>query len=111
MCQKYYMENELSSKEEVISRDEVIKTVRLGSLDPEQEDIETLTREVNNILGYINQLQRVDVSSIAATSHVTSSTNVMREDIIQAHLPVEEALQNAPATASRFFKVPLIIEG
>jgi len=94
----------------MIGEDEVRKLAKLSHLKVEESDVKTHTVEVNSILEYVNQLQKVDVSQVEPMSHVHGSTNIYREDVVADSLPNEEALKNAPDVSGRFFKVPIIIE-
>jgi aspartyl-tRNA(Asn)/glutamyl-tRNA(Gln) amidotransferase subunit C len=100
-----------SDNQPVIARDEVIKTVRLSCLEPEREDIEALTGELNEILGYVQRLEAIDTGSALAKSHVHGEVNVVREDEVKRHMTLEEVASNAPELSGRFFSVPLVIEG
>ena len=44
-------------------------------------------------------------------AHAASICNVLREDVPQPALSIEQVLQNAPETDGRFFKVPKVIGG
>lgn len=74
----------------------------------EQEKV-TLTSQLNEILGYMDQLNTVDTSAVEPLSHVIELPNVFREDEHRTGLTREEALQNAPASTEKFFKVPKVI--
>lgn len=94
----------------MIGEDEVRKIARLAHLKLNDSELMGFTKEVNSILDYINQLQKVDVSSIQPLSHVHGAVNIFREDEVKPSLSNEDALSNAPDTSGRFFKVPIIIE-
>jgi aspartyl-tRNA(Asn)/glutamyl-tRNA(Gln) amidotransferase subunit C len=66
--------------------------------------------QLSNILGYIEKLNQLDVSSIEPTAHAVPLTNVFRADEVRPSLTNEEALCNAPAKANGLFMVPKIVE-
>ena len=74
------------------------------------EEAETLGRQLDQILGYIEKLKEVDVSGVEPTAHAFPLVNVTRADQAQSSLPHEEALKNAPAVANGLFMVPKIVE-
>jgi aspartyl-tRNA(Asn)/glutamyl-tRNA(Gln) amidotransferase subunit C len=77
-------------------------------LTPEEE--QTLGRQLDHILDYIKQLERVDVAGVEPTAHPFPLVNVVRTDVTGASLPHDQALRNAPAPANGLFMVPKIVE-
>jgi aspartyl-tRNA(Asn)/glutamyl-tRNA(Gln) amidotransferase subunit C len=77
-------------------------------LTPDEE--KKLGAQLGNILGYIEKLNQLDVSSVEPTAHAVPMVNVTRPDETRPSLPHEEALRNAPATANGLFMVPKIVE-
>ena len=78
------------------------------ALAPEEE--KQLGAQLGNILGYIEQLNAVDVTGVEPTAHPFPLVNITRPDVVQLSLPPEEALRNAPAQANGLFIVPKIVE-
>jgi aspartyl-tRNA(Asn)/glutamyl-tRNA(Gln) amidotransferase subunit C len=78
------------------------------ALTPEEE--KTLGPQMDHILGYIAQLKEVDVSGVEPTAHAFPLVNVTRADEVEASLPHDDALRNAPAKAHGLFLVPRIVE-
>ena len=78
------------------------------ALTPEEE--KKLGTQLGNILGYIEQLNKLDVSNVEPTAHAVPMVNVTRPDEVRPSLPHEEALRNAPAQANGLFMVPKIVE-
>ncbi len=93
-----------------ISRDQVIYVAQLARLSLPEEQIEMYQGQLDQILEYIDRLNKVDTSNIEPTSHVIPITNVLREDEVKDSLPVGEALANAPQKESFSFYVPKVIE-
>ncbi len=86
--------------------DYVAGLARLRFTDGEREH---LVNELNAILGYMDQLSKVDVTDVPATSHVLDLKNVLREDEVEESLPHEEALANAPQKDRGHFTVPKVL--
>lgn len=82
----------------------------LARLEISADSEERLKKKLASTLEYINHLMSVNVDGIEPMSHVHGITNVMREDIIQQSLPVEDLKQIAPEMNGRFIKVPLVVE-
>jgi aspartyl-tRNA(Asn)/glutamyl-tRNA(Gln) amidotransferase subunit C len=78
------------------------------ALTPDEE--KQLGTQLGSILGYIEKLRELDVSGVEPTAHAVPMVNVTRTDEIQASLPHEAALRNAPRQAGGLFIVPKIVE-
>lgn len=83
---------------------------QLARLELSMEEEERLGGQVEAILGFVEQLERVDVSGIEPMAHAVPLVNVTRKDEIKPGLSQKDALQNAPATAGGLFQVPKIVE-
>jgi aspartyl-tRNA(Asn)/glutamyl-tRNA(Gln) amidotransferase subunit C len=77
-------------------------------LTPEEEQV--FGAQLGQVLGYMEKLNRLDVSLVEPTAHAVPLVNVARPDEPQPSLPHEEALRNAPAAVNGLFQVPKIIE-
>jgi aspartyl-tRNA(Asn)/glutamyl-tRNA(Gln) amidotransferase subunit C len=89
-----------------LSRDDVLKLARLSRLHLTDEEIAQFTDEISAILGYVEQLQKVDLKGVEPTYQVTGLKNVMRPDEIKDYgVSPEELLKNAPATEKGHIKV------
>ncbi|MDD3715911.1 MAG: Asp-tRNA(Asn)/Glu-tRNA(Gln) amidotransferase subunit GatC [Candidatus Marinimicrobia bacterium] len=93
-----------------LSRKEVIYIAGLARLKLSEEEIERYTRQLSDILGYVEQLQELDVENVAPMSHVLDIVNVMREDKALPPLDREVVLANAAEHDGRHFKVPRVIK-
>lgn len=91
-----------------ITEDEVKYISHLARL--EIKEIETLTSQLNKILGYFQKLQELNTDGIEPTSHPVALSNIFREDEIQTSLNTSEVLSNAPQKDDNYFLVPKIIE-
>ena len=81
----------------------------LARLSFSEEEKARLTEQMNEILRYMEQLNRLDTTDVEPLSHVIALSNVFREDVMRPSLPREEVLSNAPARTEEFFKVPKVI--
>jgi len=93
-----------------ISRKDVAHVAQLARLHFEDEDLDRFTHQLNDILAYVEQLNELDTSEVAPTTHAMALLNVFREDTARESLPVNRALSNAPQPSKGCFQVPRIIE-
>ncbi|MCA9473721.1 MAG: Asp-tRNA(Asn)/Glu-tRNA(Gln) amidotransferase subunit GatC [Nitrospirales bacterium] len=92
-----------------ISQDEVDHIAHLARLHIAEGEKEQFSEQLSQIVTFVNQLSEVDTEDIPQTATTSTASNVLREDICHACLPVEEAVANAPQTKEGFFVVPKII--
>ncbi len=92
-----------------VSLKDVEKIADLARLYITEEEKEKYTRQLNVILEYMEQLNKVDTSKVEPLSHPFELKNVFREDEVQPSLPVDDALKNAPEKSGNYFKVPKVI--
>jgi len=92
-----------------ISKEEVLYVAHLARLDLDAESIEKFAGQIDEILGYIEKLNRVDTKGIKPTSHAIFLTNAFREDKEREHLDRDLALANAPESEAGSFVVPKIV--
>ncbi len=78
------------------------------SLSPDEE--QKLGVQLNNIIGFVEQLKSVDVSGVEATAHAVPTVNVTRADEVRPSISHEDALRNAPKQSNGLFIVPKIVE-
>jgi aspartyl-tRNA(Asn)/glutamyl-tRNA(Gln) amidotransferase subunit C len=74
-----------------------------------EDEKQKLTAQLNSILAYMEQLNRLETSSVEPLSHVIELSNVFRPDEVKQGLTTEEALKNAPSKTEQFFRVPKVI--
>jgi aspartyl-tRNA(Asn)/glutamyl-tRNA(Gln) amidotransferase subunit C len=77
-------------------------------LTPDEE--KKLGGQLGGILGYIEKLRELDVTSVEPTAHAVPMVNVSRPDEVRPSLSQADALRNAPAKANGLFIVPKIVE-
>ncbi|MBK9989284.1 MAG: Asp-tRNA(Asn)/Glu-tRNA(Gln) amidotransferase subunit GatC [Verrucomicrobia bacterium] len=87
--------------------DHVAHLARLA-LTPEEKA--KFATQLGDVLAYIEQLKKVDVSGVEPTAHAFPVYNVWADDVAQPGLPVEAALKNAPAQRNNMIVVPKVVE-
>jgi len=100
----------MNTNKQMVSREEVLKIASLVKLNLTEEEVEKYTSQINDILGYIHQLNELDTKNVEPLSHVLDLTNVTRKDEEQPSLSREDALKNAPESDREYFIVPKVID-
>ncbi len=95
----------------MVKPDEVKKVADLAKLEFTEPELVELTGELNNILGYIDQLKEVDVSNVEPLENLNEDVeqSALRRDVMRPSLTVEQALSNAPKAADGYFLVPKVL--
>ncbi len=93
-----------------ITKQQVEHVAKLARLEITEAEKEAFTKQLSDILTYVEQLKTWDTRGVEPTATVLDQTNVFREDKVRACLPAEKALANAPESEAGFFKVPRILE-
>lgn len=88
---------------------EVQHIAKLAKLSFSAEELQKMAKELDAIVGYMEQLKKLEVEGVPPTSHVLDLSNVFRADKVQPALPLEEVLRNAPARKQSYFSVPKVI--
>ena len=94
----------------MLSKEEVRYISSLSRIHLEEGEVEYLTRNLADILQYIDKLKKLDVSKIPPTTHVLPLKNVYRADQLKPSLPMQDAVKISPHAYKGFFKVPQVIE-
>jgi aspartyl-tRNA(Asn)/glutamyl-tRNA(Gln) amidotransferase subunit C len=95
----------------MVTKEEVKHIAGLARLEFDEKELGGFTGDLNNILGYIDQLKEVDVAGVAPLENINEEveTNVFRKDVVLPSVPREEALKNAPKVGDGYFLVPKVI--
>ncbi len=94
-----------------LTKEEVKHIADLARLELTDEELEKYGGQLSDILGYIDQLQEVDVNGVEPTAQITGSLNVFREDIVVDWSEEEKrvALDNAPSLEDNQYKVKKVL--
>ena len=93
-----------------LSKQEVQRIAELARLELSADELELFTRQLGDILTYVEQIRALDTTGVAPTSQVLNRP-AERDDTPQPTLSRAELLGNAPDAAleSGLFKVPRVI--
>ena len=83
---------------------------RLARIRIEENEVATYQDELNAILGFVEQLDEVDVSGVEPMTSVTPMQLRRREDKVTDGGYPEQVVANAPVTEDNFFVVPKVVE-
>ena len=98
-----------------VTKEEVAKIANLARIKMDDAALEQMVPELNNILGWVEQLGEVDTSEVQPMTAVIPNTLRLRDDVVDAD-PLtgggkrDDVLANAPAAEHGFFGVPKVIE-
>ena len=92
-----------------LSRQEVATVGKLARLALTETELDTMTRELSNIVGFVSLLEELDTTRVEPLAHPLDTQNVFREDVVGASLTTAEALQSAPRHDGQPFLVPAVL--
>jgi len=93
-----------------ISKKDVQYVADLARIELTEQELNKFSKQLENILEYIDKLKEVDISGVLPTSHVLNIKNVFRDDVVKPSIKIEDFLKSAPKKEDTFFKVPKVIE-
>jgi len=101
-----------------VTLDDVRRVAELANLELTEEEQPRMQRDLNAILGHIDQLNELDTAEVPAMAQVGEMLGVtllrrgeaLRIDEVRPSLDRSEVMSCAPETDGRFFKVPKVIE-
>ncbi len=93
-----------------IDNSTVKKVAKLARLKVDAKEEQNLKNELNNILEWVDKLQKVDTKNVDAMLSVSNEPMPMREDIVTSKLDNKQILSNAPEKKAGFFVVPKVVE-
>lgn len=92
-----------------ISTSDIQHLASLSSLALADDEVDGLRQDLENIIGYIEQLGELDTSGVEPTYQVTGLENVWREDEVQPGISAEKLLELAPEKQNNQVKVPQVL--
>ncbi|MDD5489963.1 MAG: Asp-tRNA(Asn)/Glu-tRNA(Gln) amidotransferase subunit GatC [Candidatus Moranbacteria bacterium] len=94
----------------MLSKNNVQKIANLARIEISDEEAEKYSKELSDILGFVEKLNEADTDKIEPIAHITGAKNVTREDeIIEANAETKEGIiKNFPEKKDRFDKVKAV---
>jgi aspartyl-tRNA(Asn)/glutamyl-tRNA(Gln) amidotransferase subunit C len=96
-----------------ISREDVLRVAALAHLDFAEPELETMRRQLDSILSYIEKLNELDTATVEPLAQVIvggQANPPLREDELRQDDVARRVLDQAPDAAPPFFRVPRVIE-
>ena len=93
-----------------IDNSTVKKVAKLARIEINVEEETTLITELNNILGWVDELKQVNTDSVEPMLSVFNESMQMREDKAESNFDNKQILDNSPESNSGFFVVPKVVE-
>ena len=92
-----------------ITQEEVKKVAHLARLELNENEIKNHAEQLEKILDYIRQLEKIDTENVPSTTRAIEVTNVFRKDEKKNSDCTEDLLELGPSREDQYFKVPKII--
>ncbi|MDD9905125.1 MAG: Asp-tRNA(Asn)/Glu-tRNA(Gln) amidotransferase subunit GatC [Rhodospirillaceae bacterium] len=93
-----------------LDKDTVRRIATLARIRVDEDALEPLAGELNNILGWVEQLNEVDTEGVPPMTSVVETEPFKRSDTVDDGDKAEQVLANAPEEAEQFFVVPKVVE-
>ena len=92
-----------------LDKNKVQELAHLARLEFTDDELADIIMDLEKIIKFCDQLKALDTQGIDPLIYLSDEINVLREDQISEGLKKEDALKNAPASDSDYFKVPKVI--
>ena len=92
-----------------ITNDEVKKVAHLARLELNEDEINKHAEQLEKILEYIKQLEKIDTHDVPCTTRAIEVINVFRKDEKKNYDSTDELLELGPSKEDKYFKVPKIL--
>jgi len=92
-----------------INKEEVKKVAQLARLELNMNEINSHAEQLEKILDYIRQLEKIDTDNVPCTTRAIEVINVFRKDEKKNYDRTEELLELGPSREDKYFKVPKIM--
>lgn len=91
-------------------KNSTLKLAKLARLSLNDEQLESLEKDLTSIVSFIDQLKEINTDKIDPTSNSLNQDLILRDDIAENKLSNEDLLRNVPDSELGFFVVPKVIE-
>ena len=107
-CEPVFQSIDMS--EEILSAEDVRHIARLAALRVNDDEVQTMRRQLSDILAHFQTLAELDTEGVTPTGHTTDAHTVMREDDEMPAMDRNQTLANAPFVDGEFVRVRPVIE-
>jgi aspartyl-tRNA(Asn)/glutamyl-tRNA(Gln) amidotransferase subunit C len=88
---------------------EVEKIAHLARLALSAEEITVYQQQLSAILDYAARLNELDLADVEPTAHAVAQRNVMRDDVVEPSMPLDDVFFNAAETAGNQFLIQAVL--
>jgi len=92
-----------------LRREDVAHVAKLARLTLSDEELDTFTEQLGQVLEHANDMGALDLTDVVATAHPFGLINVVRDDVVRASLDRAAVLDMAPDAQDGRFAVPRIM--
>ena len=92
-----------------IDENEVKRLAALAKIGLSPEETTSMASELDRIVGFVEQLQKVDTADVEPTDQVTGLVDVLRPDEVKPSMGPDELLANAPERQQNYVKVRRVL--
>jgi len=93
-----------------VSSEQVRHIAKLARIAMSEDELDRLVPELNNILGWVEQLGEVNTDGVEPLTAVIDQKLRLRDDVVNDGGVQDDVLANAPEAQHGFFAVPKVIE-
>jgi aspartyl-tRNA(Asn)/glutamyl-tRNA(Gln) amidotransferase subunit C len=92
-----------------LTREDVAKVALLARLRFSDAELDAMTNQLGQIVGYVAQLSELNTDNVQPMAHAVELSNVFADDVERPSLDRELALQNAPKRDDECYRVPAVL--
>jgi len=93
-----------------MQKEDIKHIAKLAKLDLSNKEIDLYSKQLSDILGYINKLQEVDISKVSDVGQITGLENQLgKDDFCSCGLSQKELFKNAPVIQKEYIKVKSVL--
>ena len=98
------------SKSKKVTKEEVKKIAKLSKLSLSDSELKNHTKDMNNILEYMDLLNEIDTSNTEYLVNVHDAKSELREDISEDSIPKDKVIDNSPESKEDYIEIPLVVK-
>lgn len=93
-----------------IQEETVQHIAHLARLKFEGGEVKAIQDDLNNMITFMDKLSELNTDNVEPLVFMSEEINVLREDVSEDTLTVQEALKNAPKKDSDYFRIPKVLD-
>lgn len=94
----------------MVEKDDILYVAKLAKLNLSDEEMQSLIPQMTDIIGFANNISKLDTEGVAPTNHILEIRNVFRKDEVVPSYSREEIIGNAPVKEAGCVIVPSVVE-